>query len=224
MRAIEIIRHTGKPFSSFRRGKATLRQFVPVFLQMHHPRQVLYGRINQRVDWMVESGLLDEVKILRAHESRNALQTVGYQEFFAYLNKEHTFDRAIELIKQNSRRYAKRQITWMRRDGFWKHVAPKDFSLALEYIYLVINRNLQLKVSAPEGIGYDFDTTYPKMTKVLAAKTEKGLEGYFAFEKKPKKTIWYPVQMLSQDKSIKRLLTHEQSMLKEEFGPLTLPD
>ena len=78
-------------------------------------REKLYQRINNRVDLMMKKGLLDEVKSLDKYQDLNSLKTVGYSELFQYLNKEISLERAIELIKQNSRRYAKRQITWLKR-------------------------------------------------------------------------------------------------------------
>ena len=79
------------------------------------PREELYLRINQRVDSMMKEGLLEEAKALLPHQHLNALQTVGYRELFAHLNGEYTLEKAIELIKQNTRRFAKRQLTWLKK-------------------------------------------------------------------------------------------------------------
>ena len=79
------------------------------------PREELYLRINQRVDNMIQEGLLEEVKVLLPYQHQNALQTVGYKELFTHLNGEQTLKRAVELIKQNTRRFAKRQLTWLKK-------------------------------------------------------------------------------------------------------------
>ena len=79
------------------------------------PREELYLRINQRVDKMMQEGLLEEAKALLPHQHLNALQTVGYRELFAHLDGEHSLERAVELIKQNTRRFAKRQLTWLKK-------------------------------------------------------------------------------------------------------------
>ena len=79
------------------------------------PREELYLRINQRVDNMMQEGLLEEVKALLPHQHLNALQTIGYRELFAHLNGEQTLERAVELIKQNTRKFAKRQLTWLKK-------------------------------------------------------------------------------------------------------------
>ena len=94
---------------------------------------------------MLEAGLLEEVRQLLPDQEHTALQTVGYQEIFPYLKGETTLEDAIELVKRNSRRYAKRQLTWNRRDGFWKHLLPEDFDVALTYIDLVQKENFWIK-------------------------------------------------------------------------------
>ncbi len=134
MRAVEVILETGEAYSSFLAKNKVKRRFVPIYLQVHHPREILYERINYRVELMMKAGLPEEVKGLLPYRSNNALQTVGYQELFEYFDGTISLKRAIELIQQNSRRYAKRQITWMRRDGFWKHIRPDDVAVALDYI------------------------------------------------------------------------------------------
>lgn len=148
IRALAVFRASGRPFSSFRTGAATPRPFVPVYLQTHWPRARLYERIDQRVDRMMAAGLLAEVRQLLPHRERTPLQTVGYQELFDHLAGKTTLPEAVELIKRNTRRYAKRQLTWLRRDGFWKHIGPSDWSIALEYIELVRTNGLRLQESA----------------------------------------------------------------------------
>lgn len=116
MRALEVCLMTGQPFSSFRNNSAKERPFDIIKIGLNLPREELYARINHRVDLMVEAGLVEEVKAMYPHKETYALQTVGYTELFDYFDGKHSLDRAIELIKQNTRRFAKRQITWFNRD------------------------------------------------------------------------------------------------------------
>jgi tRNA dimethylallyltransferase len=117
MRALEVVQFTGKSIIEFQQQQKQQRDFtiVKIGLQMH--REDLYNRINNRVDVMMEDGLLEEVKSLLPYKNLNALQTVGYTELFDYLDNKVSLDRAIELIKQNTRHYAKRQITWFKKDA-----------------------------------------------------------------------------------------------------------
>lgn len=116
IRALEVYMATGKPFSSFRTSQKAARPFDILKIGIDRPREELYNRINRRVDNMVDEGLFREVEALFKHRNLNALQTVGYKEVFEHLDGHISKDRAIELIKQNSRRYAKRQLTWFKRD------------------------------------------------------------------------------------------------------------
>jgi len=116
IRALEVIRITNKTFSSFHAFQAKKRPFEFQKFVIDLPRELLYERINKRVDIMLENGLLQEVQGLLAWQNLSALNTVGYSELFDYLNNKISFEEAIELIKRNSRRYAKRQLTWFRRD------------------------------------------------------------------------------------------------------------
>lgn len=134
IRALEVFRHTQKPFSQYRKQQSKSRSFFPIYLQMNWPRETLYARINQRVDLMIKNGLVDEVAALQAYESLNALQTVGYQEFFPYLRGDYGLEDAVELLKRNSRRYAKRQMTWNRRLPYWKHFHPSETNLIKKYL------------------------------------------------------------------------------------------
>lgn len=115
IRALEICRGTGKRFSSFKNQEKEKREFEIIRIGLEAPREIIYQRINQRVDHMVENGLLDEVQSLLPFKDLNALQTVGYQELFPYLEGKVSLEDALEEIKKNSRRYAKRQITWNKR-------------------------------------------------------------------------------------------------------------
>ncbi|MBB1139061.1 tRNA (adenosine(37)-N6)-dimethylallyltransferase MiaA [Myroides sp. WP-1] len=114
-RALEVSIGTGQPYSSFLAKKKISRNFVPIVVGLEAPREMMYERINKRVDLMLKAGLLDEVQALLPHQERNALQTVGYRELFHYFNGHGTMEEAIEEIKKNTRRFAKRQITWFKR-------------------------------------------------------------------------------------------------------------
>ncbi|HTD39158.1 MAG TPA: tRNA (adenosine(37)-N6)-dimethylallyltransferase MiaA [Mucilaginibacter sp.] len=116
IRALEVFETTGKPFSSYRMAVASKRPFESIKIGLNLPREVLYGRINQRVDIMVKQGLVEEVRSLLPYRHLNALNTVGYSELFDYFDGKTDLNTAIELIKQNTRRFAKRQLTWFRKD------------------------------------------------------------------------------------------------------------
>jgi tRNA dimethylallyltransferase len=117
LRALEIFRGTGKPYSSFRNNLIKKRNFTSVKIGLTASRDIIYDRINKRVDLMMEKGLLNEVISLQSYRHKNALQTVGYKEIFEYLDGNISLEFAINEIKKNSRRYAKRQLTWYRRDN-----------------------------------------------------------------------------------------------------------
>lgn len=117
LRALEVCLSTGRPYSELRTGTRKERPFRVIKVGIRMPREVLYNRINLRVDLMVEGGLEAEARQLYPLRHLNALQTVGYQEFFDQFNGKITREEAIELIKRNSRRYAKRQETWFGRDA-----------------------------------------------------------------------------------------------------------
>ncbi|MEM9363308.1 MAG: tRNA (adenosine(37)-N6)-dimethylallyltransferase MiaA [Bacteroidota bacterium] len=116
IRALEIIRATGKPFSSFLKKDHTLRPFDVVYLGITAEREIIYNRINVRVDEMMKNGLLEEAQSLYPYRNLNALQTVGYKELFRFLDGKITFDFAVSEIKKNTRRFAKRQLTWLRKN------------------------------------------------------------------------------------------------------------
>ncbi len=116
IRALEVFESTGKPFSSFRKAKTNKRPFNILKIGIDLPRQILYDRINLRVDQMVKDGLLQEVKALLPHRHLNALNTVGYTELFDYFDGKADLETSISNIKQNTRRFAKRQMTWFRKD------------------------------------------------------------------------------------------------------------
>jgi len=116
IRALEVVRITGKPFSDFHAFTPQQRPFEIVKFVIDLPREVLYDRINRRVDLMFEQGLLAEAQSLYAHKHLQSLNTVGYTELFNYFDGKTDLAEATELIKRNTRRYAKRQLTWFRRD------------------------------------------------------------------------------------------------------------
>lgn len=116
IRALEVCLSTGKPFSSFHQEKKTERPFAIKKIGLELPREELYKRINSRVDKMVDAGWLKEAKSVFDLRHLNALNTVGYKELFAHLNGELTFSEAIDKIKVNTRRFAKRQLTWFKKD------------------------------------------------------------------------------------------------------------
>lgn len=116
MHALEVSRAIGKPYSLLRTGIKHNRSFNVVKIGLSRSREVLYQRINKRVECMMESGLLDEVKAVYPYKHLNSLNTVGYKELFAYLEGDSSLSEAVDKIKQNSRHYAKRQMTWFRRD------------------------------------------------------------------------------------------------------------
>lgn len=116
IRALEVIRQSSKPFSSFLTKKKTERDFEIIKFALHMDRQKLIERIHRRVDIMIEEGLVEEARTLYPFKNLSALNTVGYKEIFKYFDKEITLRQAIEDIKTNTRRYAKRQMTWFRKD------------------------------------------------------------------------------------------------------------
>lgn len=134
IRALEIIEHTQKPYSSLLNQTIKERPYIPIYIGLNINREVLYERINKRVDIMMEQGQLEEVKTLQDYQNLNALQTVGYSELFAYIKNECTLEEAVELIKRNSRRYAKRQITWFKKIENIKWFEPSQLNDIVEYI------------------------------------------------------------------------------------------
>lgn len=116
MRALEVCEITGKPYSSLLSGKKYNRNFEIVKIGISRPRSELYERINKRVDLMLQAGLEDEARQLHSKRGLNSLETVGYKELFDHFEGKTSYSEAVELIKRNTRRYAKRQMTWWRGD------------------------------------------------------------------------------------------------------------
>lgn len=139
-RALEIIYTTGKKYSEQRIGKKAERNFVPVKIGLNLPREVLYERINKRVDDMMHEGLLEEVRLLYTHKKLHTLNTVGYQELFDYIEDKLTYEQAVALIKQNTRNYAKRQLTWFKKDNNIKWFDPGQPGDIIAYIDNCMNR------------------------------------------------------------------------------------
>ncbi len=137
-RALEVCLSTGKPYSRLRRGETKQRNFKTIKIGLNNERSILYERINNRVDKMIESGLLEEVKQLLPFKHLNSLQTVGYKELFDYYDNNIDLKTAIDLIKQNTRNYAKRQLTWFRRDEEIKWFEANEAKKIIEYIMQII--------------------------------------------------------------------------------------
>ncbi|RCW90881.1 tRNA (adenosine(37)-N6)-dimethylallyltransferase MiaA [Winogradskyella arenosi] len=135
IRALEICIGTGQPYTSFLTDPEKERAFKTISIGLNAERSIIYNRINQRVDLMVENGLLDEVKELLPYKDLNALNTVGYKELFQYFNGHHSLDFALSEIKKNTRRFAKRQLTWFRKDPYIEWFDYKtDISQIISYI------------------------------------------------------------------------------------------
>jgi len=126
MRALEVCRTTGQPFSAFRTANKAKRNFKNIKIAIDWDREILYERINKRVDLMLEAGLEAEAKTFAPLQHLNALQTVGYREWFDYFNEKIDQTEAIRLIKRNTRRYAKRQMTWLRRENEVVYFKPSE--------------------------------------------------------------------------------------------------
>jgi len=140
IRAIEVIELSGRKFTSFRKNQRKNRNFTPIWIGLEMDREPLYDRINLRVDLMLDAGLENEVKSLSIYKSHSALKTVGYSEFFSYFNHEIDYEECVRLIKRNSRRYAKKQFTWFKKneDITWFHPSHKD------EIYQIIDKKIRL--------------------------------------------------------------------------------
>ena len=134
IRAVEVCRMSGRPFSAMRTGEKRRRNFDVVKIGTQLDRAVLYDRINRRVDAMVAAGLEAEVRALLPYRNCNALRSVGYTEMFDYFDGKISFDEAVELIKRNTRRYAKRQLTWFRRDGEIRWFDPSHVEEIAGYV------------------------------------------------------------------------------------------
>lgn len=138
IRALEICRGTGKPYSSFRQDKKSTRDFEVIKIGLERDRDELFDRINLRMDQMIEAGLFEEAKEYYKQRHLNALKTVGYKEIFDYLDGIYSKEEAVRLLKRNSRRYAKRQLTWFKKDPEFTWFHPEE----MEEIFVHIRKQL----------------------------------------------------------------------------------
>ncbi len=134
MRALEIIYSTNKTFSSFKTKTSKKRNFNIIKVGLQIKRELLYDRINNRVDEMISKGLLKEVESLLPYKYKNSLQTVGYKELFEYYDGVTTLTEAVDKIKQNTRRFAKRQITWFKKDKSTTYFSPENIKDIIDFI------------------------------------------------------------------------------------------
>ncbi len=139
IRALEICIGAGKTYSSFKNKPKTPRNFKSIKIGLTAERQIIYDRVNQRVDNMIANGLLEEVKNLHLNKNLNALKTVGYRELFSFFDGEISKEFAIEEIKKNTRRFAKRQLTWFKKD---KNISWFDFKPEVASIIKSIEKKL----------------------------------------------------------------------------------
>ncbi len=137
--ALEICLMTGKPYSSFRSNPNKKRPFSIVKIGLNCEREILHKRINKRVDLMMQNGLAEEARSVYKLRHLNSLNTVGYRELFAYFDGDISLEKATELIKRNSRRYARKQLTWFRKDPKMKWFVPGEIQKIIEYVENKIN-------------------------------------------------------------------------------------
>ena len=126
MRALEVCLTTGKPYSWFRQRTSITRPFTARLIALQRPREELYARTDKRMDQMLANGLVEEVRGLLPFRQTPALQTVGYKEVFPYLDGEYDYNTMVDLLKRNSRRYAKRQLTWFRHQNQFQWFNPEN--------------------------------------------------------------------------------------------------
>lgn len=141
MRALEVCLITGKPYSSLRKNSVADRNFNAIKIFINEDREVLYQKINKRVDLMMQQGLLKEAESLRPYKNLNALNTVGYKELFDYFDNKISLDKAIDLIKQHTRNYAKRQVTWFKNDEDCTSFAPNEIEKIKAFVEIVLQHS-----------------------------------------------------------------------------------
>jgi len=141
LKALEISEMTGRPYSSFLTGQAKERHFQTLRIGLNIPREELHANINRRVDAMMAEGLVEEARRLFPYRELNALNTVGYRELFDYFENKYSLDVAIQKIKDHTRQYARRQLTWFRKQKDTKWFLPGEVELILNYINETIARN-----------------------------------------------------------------------------------
>jgi len=133
LHAVEIHQMTGQTYTSFRKNTIKKRSFRILKIGINQDRDVLYDRINQRVDRMMEAGLLDEAKTVYPFRNLNSLNTVGYKELFSFFDGDCTLEEAVDLIKRNTRKYARKQLTWFRRDSEIEWFEPEQIQEIIFY-------------------------------------------------------------------------------------------
>lgn len=182
IRALEVIQQSGNTITSFRKDNKKKRSFHSIFLQPHWKRNELYQRIDQRVELMIQNGLVEEVKTLLPFKERQSLKSVGYQEIFDYLENKQDLKKAISAIQQNSRRYAKRQLTWTRQRGQWVFLAKPFIESAIAVIDLV-KAGWDWKITSlkPSKSNYQEEEKYSK-----ASLEKNGIKAYFILKRSPK--------------------------------------
>jgi len=134
VRALEVFHTSGTPISQFKLNNTRSRPFQPINIALDRDRAELYQRIDQRMDIMLQEGLVEEAKSVIAYREHHALKTVGYREVYSYLDGEYDETEMVRLLKQNSRRYAKRQLTWFRHQGNFEWFHPDEYDRILEYV------------------------------------------------------------------------------------------
>jgi len=134
LKALEISIQTGRPYSDFLTHSKKKRDFNIIKIALEVERDTLYDRINERVDEMVRSGLVSEVSQLKQYRKTNAMKTVGYKEIFEYLDGDLTLEESIQRIKNNTRKYARKQITWFRKNNAYHWMNPKDLPAIITLI------------------------------------------------------------------------------------------
>jgi len=140
IRALEVCQHTGKPYSSFLNQPKEERNFTAIKILINTDRETLYSQINNRVDDMMASGLLEEVKQLADQKHLNALKTVGYKELYAYLDASYNLKTAVDKIKQHTRNYAKRQLTWFKNQDNFEEFKTGEIDKIIDRINEVLTR------------------------------------------------------------------------------------
>jgi len=133
-RALEIIRSSGKKYSDFRKAKSKIRPFKIIKIGLQREKEALYERINHRMDLMIAQGLLEEAQKYISFRAKNALQTVGYKEIYEFLDGAYDWNETVRLLKRNSRRFAKRQMTWFRKDPEYTWFHPEQEKEIVEHI------------------------------------------------------------------------------------------
>ena len=141
LHAVEVCQMTGKTFTSFRTRTVKERPFHIVKIGINQDRKVLYDRINERVLRMMDLGLLEEARSVYPYRSLNSLNTVGYKELFSYFDGSCTLEEAVDLIQRNTRKYARKQLTWFRRDQQIKWFEPNQIDEIIKYIDQTMNEN-----------------------------------------------------------------------------------